>query len=598
MKTAILLAAFLFIPNFAFSATIHVPGDYPTIQEAIDASVHGDTVLVAEAIDASVHGDTVLVAAGTYVENIDFKGKGITVQSSMGAGATIIDGGNPVDPDLGSAVSFKNGEGLDAMLVGFTVIHGTGTFFEDAEGVFDYHGGGIFCKGASPTLVDNMIVENSADKGGGIACLENACPFISNNLISGNTASVDGGGIFSVSSTPLVTHNTFSENTATYGCGIYLWNGVSPIISANLILDNSGSGWTVYGGGIFISGSASALIDKNVVIRNDLDAEYMARGAGIYCMLCTDCVISDNIVKENTAALCGAWGGGIFCALSDNLLISNNLITGNVATSPFFSGGGGLNLERGDSLRLVNNTITNNRCYSGSFLGGGGGLSCESASLTIENSIFWNNESHEGPEISLDDNTRLLIDNSDVKGGADLVYIGYQSSLEWGANNLDSDPLFVDSAGNDFHLTYSSPCRDTGNNGAVLEFFDFEGDPRIAYGFVDMGADEFYTHLYCTGDFTPSGAIEGKLVGLPGTSPVGLFLGSGVLDPPLPTPWGSFHLQAPWLLIHLVPIPANGVLTLPATIPASPSAPYDLPMQALVGLNPDSLTNLFVLEVR
>jgi hypothetical protein len=47
-----------------------------------------------------------------------------------------------------------------------------------------------------------------------------------------------------------------------------------------------------------------------------------------------------------------------------------------------------------------------------------------------------------------------------------------------------------------------------------------------------------------------------------------------------------------------VPIPGDGVLVLPATIPATPPAPYDLPMQALIGLNPDSLTNLFVLEVR
>jgi hypothetical protein len=148
-------------------------------------------------------------------------------------------------------------------------------------------------------------------------------------------------------------------------------------------------------------------------------------------------------------------------------------------------------------------------------------------------------------------------------------------------------------------LTYGSPCRDTGDNGEVTEIHDFEGDPRIAWGgTVDMGADEFYTHLHCTGDFAPSGSMVGKLVGLPGTTPVGLFLGSCVLDPPLPTIWGNYHLQAPWLLIPLIPIPGNGILALPATIPATPPAPYDLPMQALIGLDPDSLSNLYVLEVR
>ncbi len=109
-----------------------------------------------------------------------------------------------------------------------------------------------------------------------------------------------------------------------------------------------------------------------------------------------------------------------------------------------------------------------------------------------------------------------------------------------------------------------------------------------------MGADEFYKHLYCTGDFTPNCSMEGKFIGLPATWPVGLFIGSGVLDPPLQHKWGEFYLEAPWVLFPLVQIPADGVLVIPATLPATP-APYDIPMQALIGWE---LSNLFVLEVR
>ena len=68
--------------------TIAVPKDYPTIQEAIDAAENKDTVLVAP---------------GTYVENIDFKEKAITVTSSEGASVTAIDGN-----DIGSVVIIKN----------------------------------------------------------------------------------------------------------------------------------------------------------------------------------------------------------------------------------------------------------------------------------------------------------------------------------------------------------------------------------------------------------------------------------------------------------------------------------------------------------
>ena len=46
---------------------IHVPGDYPTIQGAIDAAFNGDAIVVAP---------------GTYNETIDLLGKAIRIRSS------------------------------------------------------------------------------------------------------------------------------------------------------------------------------------------------------------------------------------------------------------------------------------------------------------------------------------------------------------------------------------------------------------------------------------------------------------------------------------------------------------------------------------
>jgi hypothetical protein len=88
MRTRRPLAAF-FVLTLAFFAIaagvsasaqtiIHIPADQPTIQAGIDAAHNGDTVLVSP---------------GTYYENIDFKGKAITVTSSAGAAVTTIDGG-------------------------------------------------------------------------------------------------------------------------------------------------------------------------------------------------------------------------------------------------------------------------------------------------------------------------------------------------------------------------------------------------------------------------------------------------------------------------------------------------------------------------
>ena len=203
----------------------------------------------------------------------------------------------------------------------------------------------------------------------------------------------------------------------------------------------------------------------------------------------------------------------------------------------------------------------------------------------------------------------------DGYGGQSITYSNIQGGYP-GTGNIDADPIFFDTGywddngtpGNpfddiwmdgDYHLTFNSPCRGSGDNTVPgLPDTDFEGDPRIFQGSVDMDADEFCTHLYCTGDSTPGEEMKGKLVGLPSLFPVGLFFGSNKLPSPIHTAWGEFYLLPPWFLVPLAPIPSNGILSLTTRIPSSPPAPYDIYMQALIGMNPDSLSNLYVLQVK
>jgi predicted outer membrane repeat protein len=604
--------AVLFIPALAFSATIYVPDDHSTIQAAINAAVNGDSVIVRQ---------------GFYLENLDFLGKAITVKSESGPGATVIEGWNPVDPERGSVVLFATGEGPGSVLEGFTLFQGWGTWL--TLDIPAYYGGGICIVDASPTITGNIITGCETRTGyngvgGGIFCTAtvfptHASPVIKDNEIEGNVAENFGGGIYCIKAAPTVEHNVVTGNHG-YNCGgIGVKEMCLPTIIANTVTGN----WDENGegGGISIRettctvqnnvigtnrskrGGGINVFDSNGTIAGNtlFGNEATQYGGGIYCSENGGLDITGNRIESNTAVYSGGGiyclggftdligntvcnnftegtGGGIYCTDNRwNLRLLDNLICGNTAVTD----AGGLAMKGAPSWKpvITNCTITRNASP------GTGGLLIDDTSPVITNCIVWNNAGVWGMS---------MLGNSDPKVEYSDIQVGWP-----GTGNIDADPLFLDPMNGDFHLTYPSPCRDAGTNDAPeIQAEDIEGDPRTAGGTADMGADEFHTHLYYTGNATPLGTVQGKMVGMPGSTPVALIFGSGVADPPLPTPWGPFHLSSPILLVPLVPIPSSGVLVLSATVPLSPPAPYDAPMQALIGLDPDSLTNLCVLKVR
>ena len=192
MRILGVLATLLFFTGTIYSATIYVPDDYATIQEAIDGSVNGDTVIVRP---------------GTYVENISFEGMAITVLSEQGSALTTIDGNQ-----TGSVVTFERSEQSDSVLDGFTITNGTGTF----DGSYEYHGGGIYIKYSSPTITNCIIDNNQADMGGGVYCHQSS-PNILKNTISNNTSEEEGAGIYCSNSwSPTIMGNLIIENKTSW----------------------------------------------------------------------------------------------------------------------------------------------------------------------------------------------------------------------------------------------------------------------------------------------------------------------------------------------------------------------------------------------
>jgi nitrous oxidase accessory protein NosD len=614
--------------------TLLVPGSYPFIQEAIVQSSEGDTVLVSP---------------GTYVENLDFLGKNITVMSSRGPSVTVIDGNG-----AGQVVCFRSGEGSSAILQGFTLRNGDGyitggglcCYFTSPTIKYNHivtnsaltqgagYGGGIWCFGGAPVIEGNTIAQNVAWNGGGI-CLIDASPRIASNMIRFNQAE-EGGGIWcSEGASPLIENNTIAKNSPG---GVFCNNGSEAVVKGNLVGENHGIGVVCYH-------KADAMILDNT-IQGNVNPLDEFKGGGIHCSYCNPfikgnfihgnraqggggiyCWYACPIVKANTISVNQAEmnGGGIFCSWESCPEISQNHITGNTAAK----GGGILFHNHADALvdgnllmentaddggglhcwdaspQLTNNLlirnqakkggavfcllgalppVTNNTLYQNEAEIGGGFYNTFTAAPVLTNTILWANQAASHPAIYHDTGT-LTISYCDVEGG-------------WpGEGNIDADPLFVDPASLDLHLAYPSPCRDAGSNAAkALPEKDFRGDPRVVNGLVDMGVDEIHPHLYYTGTATPGGEVKIKLIGWPDALPAAVFGAADVLDPPLPSPWGEWHLAFPLLGSRaLGAIPPQGYVMLDEPIPSRIQGPFSLPMQALTG---DALTNLCVLEIK
>ena len=197
--------------SVVFAATIFVPGDYATIQGAINASSTGDTVSVAE---------------GTYYENILFPGDktNIALISENGPESTVIDGGNN-----GSVVTFA--ANINATLDGFTITNGS---------TLQNGGGVLIGADSSPTITNCIITNNEASSGGGITVGASAFPTVTNCIITNNEASARGGGIILAdSSEPFFDNCIISNNKAPFGGGISCGDSSAPTITNSTFRYNS-----------------------------------------------------------------------------------------------------------------------------------------------------------------------------------------------------------------------------------------------------------------------------------------------------------------------------------------------------------------------
>jgi hypothetical protein len=244
--TILVLGAALLWP--AASATTYLVrpdglGDFPFIQDAINAAVNGDVIELGDGI-----------FAGPRNWNLDYLGKAITIRAQSGVrGVCIIDCWN-----LARGVIFQSGEGPQSRLEGVTILNGNsappgyfggGCLIQDssptiADCEFSYcssqYGGGAFCGNASPTFTNCTFRENAIQDiyggGGGIYIQASSNVSMSGCVFESNWAATTGGGAHVDWSTAAFSGCTFSGNScATAGAGVCAFHSQVTLVGCTLV---------------------------------------------------------------------------------------------------------------------------------------------------------------------------------------------------------------------------------------------------------------------------------------------------------------------------------------------------------------------------
>ena len=247
---------------------LHVPYDYGTIQEAVDASGPWDTVLVHP---------------GTYAEQVVLDGPSIVLKSSDGPAVTTL---SPPQAYM-SIVLFQPSEFDSSHVVSLSL---GGAVLASAVYV---------APGNSPTFADCEFVGNVAHDGAGMMCLGvgtaiRECSFMNNSVSMEHTNYGEGAGIYIRGRQVTVDGCRFFFNTAEKSsASVYMQYSSDITLSNNVVFDNTAGG----------------------------------QGSGFtYAYECHDLVITGNTVVNNRAA---GRGSGVSLWGTHDVSIRNNLFAFN-----------------------------------------------------------------------------------------------------------------------------------------------------------------------------------------------------------------------------------------------------------------------------
>ena len=470
------------------AATINVPGNFPTIQAALNVAVAGDTIVVA---------------AGTYGERIQFPRSGsagagfISLEAAAGSrpvlDGTGVGGCDMVRLDTRSYVRIRGFEIRNALAVsdcsGVRIV-GSGSHIEVSDNVIhDIRGTdamAITVYGTDPQPISDLVIDGNViydcepAQSEALTLNGNVTAFaVTRNVVRDvNNIGIDFiGGEPSIQPDPaLVARNgVCSDNT---------------VLRAK---SNYGGG---YAAGIYVDGGKDIIIERNIVSGSDLGIEVAAENAGI---ITSGIIVRDNFIHANDKVGLVFGGYDVSAGRANGNSFLNNTLFGNDTTG---QGLGELWIQYAES-----NTLRNNLFY-----------------CTAQNVLLYSEAGNVNNV--LDDNLWFAAAGATAAEFTwqSTTYTGfaaYQAGTGQDGSSIFADPMLAAPASGDLHIQSGSPAVDRGDPAftAGPGETDIDGQARVANGRVDIGADEIVAG---SGDI-----VVGEGLGVPNPNRVRVYTGGG-----------------------------------------------------------------------
>lgn len=421
----------LFSSSSGYARIITVPGEWNTIQAGIDAAAESDTVLVAP---------------GTYFENVDYKGKIITVASHIITtldtsyiSLTVIDGNKK-----GDGVIFNNCYGdSSAVLCGMTVQNGEN---------------GISANESNCKIINSYIENN----GMGVYTVSSSVEFESCRInINGGWSRITGG-VYAAGSSLTINNTAITNNKGRNSGGIRCVRSVLTCTDTQ-INENQYFNTTEKGGITLLDSSEGYL--KNV----DIIGNFYG---GVECSSAKKMVFENVRINDNASNYVYDYeNNGIRCrgnAIFINCEISNN----------YYARFGGPKYYREGLICGNGSPVFINCLFANNYLAFyGSNCTPVLRNVTITGIVYAQKSAHPvfinsiltgrlrfmfAWDNYVDYSSLLTFINSDVYGLNDDSYYDISKMIEWLDGNIIEDPRFVDPDNGDFRLKDDSPCIGAG----------------------------------------------------------------------------------------------------------------------------------------